>query len=375
MRVLVAPDKFAGTLSADAAARAIAQGWTSVRPRDTVVRHPLADGGPGFLDALRPALEGRVVEVPTRDPLGRPVPAWILIVGEVAYVETAHACGLHLLSAPERDPLRASSRGVGLLVAAAIRAGAVQVVLGLGGSATNDAGAGMLAALGAAPVDASGAEVLAAGDLASCVRLRAAPNLDGVELIAATDVDNPLIGPAGASAVFGRQKGAGPHQIAVLEHAVSTFADVLQRELPRCPRELAHRSGGGAAGGLGAAILACGGRREPGFELVSRLTRLDDELATCDLAITGEGALDDQSVRGKAVAGVAAAARRRRIPCVALVGQIALSPPAASQLGLAAIRSLAEHMGSVSAAMARPADGLRTLTAELATDWPPPPSI
>jgi glycerate 2-kinase len=372
VRVLVCPDKFAGSLSADAAAAAIAAGWSEAYPSDQVVVRPLADGGPGLLDVVARAVDGRRLAVSTVDPLLRPVPGWLLIHDRTAYVESAQACGLHLLSRDEYDPLAASSYGLGVLVRSAAGEGVETIVVGLGGSATNDGGAGMLAALGAVPVDGSGHPLPPGGlALADCVELHGHPDLGGARLVAATDVDNPLVGPYGASVVFGPQKGARERDVDRLDAALVVFAAVLSRSLAGCPPELDRLPGGGAAGGLGAAILALGGRRESGFELVRRLSRLDDELDACDLVITGEGSLDEQSVRGKAVGGVAAACRDRGKPCVVLSGRVTLGRAALDALGVAEARSLVEHLGSVERALADAAPGLAGLAAEVARAWRP----
>lgn len=371
MRVLVCPDKFAGTLSAVEVADAIAAGWRSAAPGDEVVTLPLSDGGPGFVEVLAGAVRGRRVPVATVDPLGRPAAAEVLVAGDTGYVESAHACGLHLLSEAERDPLTTTSYGLGVLVAMLVESGLRRIVLGLGGSATNDGGAGMLAALGATPVDAAGYQLPYGGAaLLGVAGLSGPPRLRSVELVAATDVDNPLTGPHGASAGYGPQKGAGPAEVRVLDAALERFAGVLSVSLESCPPGLAALPGGGAAGGLGAAVLALGGRCESGIGLVRRLVGLDRELDRADLVLTGEGSFDDQSLRGKVVAGVAGAARERRKPCVVLAGRVsgrvAADPELAASAGVTAVRSLAGHLGGVEAAMARPAEGLRALAATLA---------
>src|SRR5690606_8644376 len=257
--------------------------------------------------------------------------------------------------------------GVGALIAAAVESGVRRVVVGLGGSSTNDGGAGMLAALGAAPVDAAGYALPYGGAaLAGCAGLTGLPRLRQVELVAATDVDNPLVGPEGASAVFGPQKGASPEDVALLDAALTRFAEVLEAALPTCPRGLAALPGAGAAGGLGAALFACGARRESGIDLVRRLTGLDAALGECDLVITGEGSFDAQSLRGKVVAGVAAAARDRGVPCVVVAGRVAADAELAAAAGVSEAHSLVDHFGSVDEAMARPAEGLREIAAHLA---------
>lgn len=370
MRVLICPDKFAGTLSAVEAASALASGWRDTAPADEVMTRPLSDGGPGFLTVLHTALGGRLVPVETVDPLGRPVAAEVLVVGFTAYVESAQACGLHLLTGAERDPKAATSYGLGPLISFAVESGVREVVVGLGGSATNDAGAGMLAALGAAPLDSAGYALPYGGAaLLACVSLGGVPRIRDTELVAATDVDNPLVGLRGASAVYGPQKGATRADVLLLDSALERFATVLEKDLPTCPSGLATRPGGGAAGGLGAAILALGGRCESGIGLVRRLSRLDEALDAADLVITGEGAFDDQSLRGKVVAGVAAAARDRGLPCVVVAGRVEAGRREAAAAGIIEAHSLVDHIGSVAEAMAHPAEGLRSLGARLAGQW------
>jgi glycerate kinase len=285
---------------------------------------------------------GVVREVPTTDPLGRPVLGSILLHEQTAYVESAQACGLHLLAPSERDPLVATTYGLGALVTAALEARVRTVVVGLGGSATNDGGAGLLAALGAPP--SSGASVLGA-----------------TALLGASDVDNPLTGPTGASAVFGPQKGATPSDVDLLDERLAAFAARLERELPGCPAGLASLAGAGAAGGLGAAILALGGRLTSGVDLVLERTGLSTVIGSADLVLTGEGSYDAQSLRGKATAGVMAAARAHGVPCLVLAGQVSVADASAF--------SVAEHVGSVARALAEPAESLRSLTARLARDF------
>jgi glycerate kinase len=370
VRILVCPDKFAGTLSAVDVGAAVAEGWRSRAPDDTVTRLPLSDGGPGFVDVVQAAVGGTVSQVATCDPLGRPVTGSVLVAGATGYVESAQACGLHLLAPAERDPKLTTSYGLAALLAAAVESGVREIVVGLGGSGTNDGGAGMLAALGAIPLDRAG-YVLPYGGAAlrECDRLDGVPRLRGVSLVAATDVDSPLTGLYGASNVFGPQKGASREDVLLLDAALERYAAVLERDLPGCPPGLAGLPGAGAAGGLGAAILACGGRRESGIGLVRRLTGLDEALTRCDLVITGEGSFDDQSLRGKVVAGVAEAARDFGVPCVVLAGKVSAGRRGALAAGVTETHSLVEHFGSEEEALRRPADGLREIAARLAGQW------
>ena len=370
MRVLVCPDKFAGTLSALQAAAAVVAGWRSVAPADELVVRPLSDGGPGFLDVIESSVRAWRIPVSACDPLGRPARADVLLVGDTAYVECAQTCGLHLLRPDERDPKATTSYGLGLVMIAAIESGAHTLVVGLGGSGTNDGGAGMLAALDAAPLDEAGYALPYGGAaLLGCARLAGAPRLRSVRIVAATDVDNPLTGLNGASAVFGPQKGARPDDVSVLDAALARFAEVLEREIPGCPPDLAHLPGAGAAGGLGAGLMALGGRRESGFAHVRQVTGFDRELDTADLVITGEGSFDPQSLRGKVVSGVAAAARDRGIPCVVVAGQVSAGRREAAQAGVTEAHSLAEHAGGVTEAIRHADETMRSVAARLAGQW------
>lgn len=370
MRVLICPDKFAGTLSAVEAAEAIAAGWQAGAPGDEVSVRPLADGGPGFLEVLAAAVGGRFVPAATVDPLGRPVPGSVLVTGDRGYLESAQACGLHLVEPDRRDPKVTTSYGLGLLLLAAAETGVREVVIGLGGSATNDAGAGMLAALDAAPLDAAGYALPYGGAaLAGCAGLGGVPRLRDLRLVAATDVDNPLTGLYGASSVFGPQKGASREDILLLDAALERFAAVLERELPTSPQGLAGLPGAGAAGGLGAALLALGGRTVSGIGLVRELTGLDAALDAADLVITGEGSFDAQSLRGKLVSGVAEGARDRGLPCLVLAGRVSAGRREAAAAGVTEAHSLVEHFGGVERAMAEAADGLTGLAARLARQW------
>lgn len=366
VRVLICPDKFAGTLSAPEVAQAVADGWTV--PGDALVQRPLADGGPGFVEVLTTSLEGRRIPVDTVDPLGRPARGEILYANGVAYVESAQACGLHLLTVEERNPRTATSYGLGLLLAAAVETGAAEIVVGLGGSAVNDAGAGMLAALGAAPLDVAGMALPYGGAaLSAAASLGGVPQLRQARLVAATDVDNPLTGLHGASSVFGPQKGASRADVLLLDAALEHFAGVLEKTFGIT--DLASQPGGGAAGGIGAALIALGGRVTSGINLVTNLIGLDRELDIADLVITGEGSFDHQSLRGKVVAGIAAGAQERGLPCVVLAGRNETGQREASAAGVTETHTLVEHFGNVETALTEPARGLRELAGRLAGQW------
>ncbi|MDX6287901.1 MAG: glycerate 2-kinase [Frankiales bacterium] len=353
VQVLVAPDSFGGTLSAVEVAGAIATGWRRGRLADQVEELALSDGGPGFVDAMYNALGGDLLPVTVRDPLARPVPGVLLLVGGTAYVESAQACGLHLLAAGERDPMQTSSYGVGELLTAALDTGAQRVVVGLGGSGTNDGGRGMLGALG-----------LREHDTGMVDRSGLHPLLGSVDLVAATDVDNPLLGPQGASVVFGPQKGAGPETVVVLEARMRRWAAVLDPGA-------AELAGAGAAGGLGYALLAVGARRESGFGVVADAVGLAARLGGVDLVLTGEGCFDQQSLRGKVCAGVVRLAQAAGVPCAVLAGQVRIEPDQAVAAGMQAVYSVADEVSSVEEAMAHPAEGLVALAERVAREWPP----
>lgn len=371
MRVLIAPDKFAGTLNAVEAAEAIADGWQRTAPDDEVTVAPLADGGPGFIDVLHASLGGSLVAATVRGPLGSPVPAAFLLVGDVAYIESAQACGLALLPVgtdgrtPEPDvATRVSTYGVGELIGHAVAAGATRIVVGLGGSGTNDGGAGMLAALGATSepddalvngpqrlVDVTGVDVEAARE-----------RVEGIELVAATDVDNPLLGLRGATNVFGAQKGiVSDESKLTADGALNRLADLVDRELADAP-------GSGAAGGLGYGLLALGASRASGLTTVADAVGLTDALKTCDLVLTGEGKLDWQSLGGKAVSGLAELAGAAMRPCVVLAGAVELGNRELRVNGIEAAYSMVDVVGT-EAAFAEPAESLARLAQRVAKTW------
>ncbi|MEJ8277387.1 glycerate kinase [Pseudonocardia spirodelae] len=369
MRIVVAPDSFGGTLSAREAAEAIAEGWRRGAPGADVRIVPLADGGTGFAEVLHTALGGTVHEREVTGPLGDPVTGSWLRVGDTAYLECASACGLHHVPREDRVPgvaRTATTHGVGELLADARDAGVTRAVVGLGGSATTDGGAGMLAALGAVPVDDDGLPLPPGGAaLDCCARLDGRPDLGGMELVAASDVDNPLLGRHGAAAVFGPQKGADDAAVAELDTALARFADVLAGLAGRDVREI---PAAGAAGGLGAALLALGARVESGAGLVRELVGLDAELDSADVVVTGEGSFDWQSLRGKLITAVARGAADRGTPCVVLAGQVSVGRREAGAAGVDAAFGVADEVG-VEASMADPAGTLAGLAARVAPRW------
>lgn len=385
MRVLIAPDRFTGTLSAGQAAEAIAEGWGRGQACDELTLRPLSDGGPGFLDVLAGALGGATVSVTVADPLGRPVPAAVLIAQSggiaTAYIESAQACGLHLLAQGERNPMVTSTYGVGQLIEVAVARGVRRVVVGLGGSGTNDGGAGMLAALGAGDPDAlsaGGAKLKDLDDDALPGLTRVRERLHSIELVAATDVDSPLLGLHGASAVFGPQKGATAQSAQDLESALGRLTDVVRRTVPPARDLLNGREmrldweqGAGAAGGLGYGLLLLGGRRISGVQAVLEAVGFDALLEANDLVVTGEATFDWQSLRGKVVAAVAEAALSRAKPTVVIAGQTLVGRRDSMALGISATYPVAENPAEVAAARADPVGTLAARAERVATTWSP----
>jgi len=385
VHVLVAPDCFTGTLTAGEAADAIAEGWRRSAPDDDLTLLPLSDGGPGFLDVLSRALGGTTVSVTAADPLGRPVPAAVLLVDEggrrTAYIESAQACGLHLLAVGERDPLVTTTLGVGQLIEAAVAEGATRVVVGLGGSGTNDGGAGMLAALGVGDPDvlaAGGARLRDLADDALDGLTQVRERLRAIELVLATDVDSPLLGFQGASAVFGPQKGATPEMTQELESALGRFAEVVRKVVPSSRDLLTGREmrlerepGAGAAGGLGYGMLLLGGRRVSGVRAALQAVGFEALVQGADLVVTGEGRFDGQSLRGKVVAGVAEVALAGATPTVVIAGQALVGRREAMSLGISGTYAVADNPGQVAAALADPVGTLVARAAQVALTWSP----
>ena len=362
MRVVFAPDKFAGTLTAVEAAAAMAEGWVRRAPDDETVEVPMSDGGPGFVDVLHAALGGEQQLVTVPDPYGVPVPAAVLRVGDTAYVESAQAVGLHLTEPEDRAPERGSTRGLGELIAAALDSGATRLVLGLGGSATNDAGAGLLAALGAT-CEAGTLEGGAAGlaDVAG-VDLRAPrERLAGIELVVASDVDNPLLGINGATKIYGPQKG-------LPEERLVTVDGWLQRFAEQTDRKVAATKGAGAAGGLGFALMLLGATREPGVGVVAGAVGLADRVRGAGLVVTGEGAFDFSSRAGKVPYGVAEVATGALVPCIALAGQVLIGSREMRVLGVESAYSVVDLVGQ-ERAFAAPAESLAALAERTARTW------
>lgn len=371
VRVLIAPDDFTGTLSAPAAAAAIARGWAQVKPADDLRLVPLSDGGPGFVAAMAMARGVPLREAAVTGPRGEAVRARWCLDGTTAYLEVAECCGLALIPGELRDPSHTTSAGVGDCMLAAIGEGATRLVIGLGGSGVNDGGAGMLEALGAVAYAVDGTALVGAlqagptafADIAAIDVSPAMSAVDGIEIVVASDVDNPLLGPRGATVGFGPQKGATEAQLGELEAALAHLSALLGRR--RDGKDAAVALGAGAAGGIGFALLHLGGRRVAGIDTVLAEAGFDPNV---DLVLTGEGALDWQTLRGKVITGVCRAAATTGAPVVALCGVVRLTPRECSELGLAGAYALVDLAGE-ERALGEAATVLSELAARVARTW------
>ncbi|PXY27575.1 glycerate kinase [Prauserella muralis] len=370
MRVVVAPDKFKGSLTAVEAAEAIAEGVRAAAPGAEVTLCPVADGGEGTLDVLL-AAGGKRVDLRVSGPLSQQVDAWYVVLDGTAYLESARACGIEYVTPSPETALAAHTYGVGELMAHALAGGASRIVLTVGGTASTDGGSGMLRALGAVLRDDAGAEpALGGGPLgtvASVDLTAVRERLGGAAVRVATDVTNPLLGPEGAAAVFGPQKGAGPAQVRQLEASLRAWAGALERAGGAPVGDVPSAgAGGGVSGGAMSALAA---RAESGFELVVELTGVAGALPGAELAITGEGSLDRQSLAGKAPAGIAAMAGRAGVPVLAVAGRVALRDDELAGAGIAGSRALIDHARSLDEARRDAYPLLREQTTELVRDW------
>ncbi|MCW3159064.1 glycerate kinase [Micropruina sonneratiae] len=366
MKVVLAPDSFKESMSAAEAAAAMARGVRAVYADAECVEVPMADGGEGTAEALVDALGGQWREVATVDALGRPITArYGLTPDGLAVIEVAAAVGIGLIPPAEREVMASSSAGVADLVRDALDAGATHVIVGLGGSATTDGGAGLLAGLGAVWLDADGValaahpEALTRLDRVDLTGLD--PRLERVEIELACDVTNPLLGPSGSAAVFGPQKGASPEQVPVLDGVLTRIADALVAAGRADVREV---PGAGAAGGLGAAFLSLGGRRRRGVEVVAEAAGLARHVAGVDLVLTGEGSIDSQTLAGKTPAGVAEVAAASGAPVIAFAGRLGEGAEELVGNGFAAVVSITTGPCDLATALA---DGPANLERAVAT--------
>ncbi|MFJ7501519.1 glycerate kinase [Serratia grimesii] len=372
-KVVIAPDSFKESLSALEVAEAIERGFRQVYPQAQYVKLPMADGGEGTVDSMVAATGGEIVRVEVMGPLGQPVQAFygLLGDGETAVIEMAAASGLHLAPKALRDPRITTSYGTGELILAVLERGVKAIILGIGGSATNDGGAGMMQALGARLLDDKQNPLLPGGaalaQLAQIDLSEVDPRLQQVSVTAACDVDNPLCGPHGASAVFGPQKGATPEMVTQLDSALSHFGSLLQQATGR---EVINTPGAGAAGGMGAALLGMlNARLRPGIEIVIETLRLEEALCDADLVITGEGRLDSQSIHGKTPIGVARVAKRHGLPVIGIAGSLSKDYQVVHQHGIDAAFSVLDRIVTLDEALTEAADNLEVTARNVAAVW------
>ncbi|HHG9512335.1 TPA: glycerate kinase [Citrobacter amalonaticus] len=363
MKIVIAPDSYKESLSALEVANAIEQGFREIWPDADYVKLPVADGGEGTVEAMVAATAGRIVDVDVTGPLGKTVTAFFGLSGDerTAFIEMAAASGLELVPVALRDPLKTTSWGTGELIRHALDAGVDHIIIGLGGSATNDGGAGMVQALGAKLLDARQNEIGKGGAaLDALTRIDISqldPRLAACRIEVACDVTNPLTGKEGASAVFGPQKGATVETIDRLDTALAHYAQIIARDLEVDVLELA---GGGAAGGMGAALYAfCGAQLRRGIEIVTDALQLDACVADADLVVTGEGRMDSQTIHGKVPVGVAKVAKRYHKPVIGIAGSLTADVGIVHEHGLDAVFSVIYTICTLDDALKNAAENVR----------------
>ncbi|HEY5975693.1 MAG TPA: glycerate kinase [Geobacteraceae bacterium] len=370
MKIVIAPDSYKESLSALQVATDIEAGFREVFPDAEYIKLPMADGGEGTVAAMVAATGGTFVEMNVTGPLGEPVKASYGLTGDgkTAIVEMAAASGLTLVTPALRNPLKTTTYGTGELIKAALDTGVCNVIIGIGGSATNDGGAGMLQALGVKLLDHGGHDIgFGGGELANLERI----DISGMDhrllacrIEAACDVDNPLTGPLGASAVFGPQKGATPEMVAQLDAILSRYADLISRDLGL---QVASVPGAGAAGGMGAALLAfCGAQLRPGVEIVMEAVGLEARVRDADLVITGEGRMDSQTIHGKTPIGVARVAKRYGKPVIGIAGSLATDACEVHKHGIDAVFSVLNRVSTVAEALSHASENVRAASRNIA---------
>lgn len=370
MKIVIAPDSYKESLSALEVARAIEAGFREIYPDAEYIKLPVADGGEGTVEAMVAATQGRVVQVEVTGPLGEAVPGFFGVSGDerCAFIEMAAASGLELLPPAARNPLKTTSWGTGELIRHALDLGVSRIIIGIGGSATNDGGAGMVQALGAQLLTADGQPISPGGaGLSTLAKIDISgldPRLAQCRIDVACDVTNPLIGDEGASAVFGPQKGATPEMVTQLDRALAHYAEQIAQELDL---DVLTLEGGGAAGGMGAALYAfCGAHLRPGIDIVTDALHLDALVADADLVITGEGRIDSQTIHGKVPVGVARVAKRYQIPVIGIAGSLTADVGVVHQHGLDAVFSVLHRICSLDEALAEAGTNVRMAARNIA---------
>ncbi len=356
MKIVIAPDSFKGSATSRKAAEAIGKGVHLIFPEAELIEIPVADGGEGTVEALTDSLKGKVVKKRVKGPLGEVVDAeYGILPGEVAVIEMASASGLPLVPVDKRNPLLSSTYGTGQLISDAMDRGCREIILGIGGSATNDGGAGMARALGFRFLNSEGFEIPEGGGALIALEDIDDSGMDerikDTKFLVACDVTNPLTGPEGASYIYGAQKGASVNDIKLLDSALDKLAKVVSSKYCRSNNKI---PGAGAAGGLGYGLMEfCGGKLKSGIEIVLDLIKFDDFLDGIDLVISGEGRIDGQSVYGKVPVGIAGRAKKKNIPVLVVVGDIGPKVDAVYNYGIDAVMSSVNKAMSLNEAMSR----------------------
>ena len=370
MKIVIAPDSYKESLSALDVACAIEAGFREIYPDAEYVKIPVADGGEGTVEAMVAATQGRVLPVKVTGPLGEPVAGFYGVSGDeqCAFIEMAAASGLELLSPAQRNPLKTTSWGTGELIRHALDLGVRRIIIGLGGSATNDGGAGMVQALGAKLLTDEHQQIGQGGaELAALMKIDISEldsRLADCQIDVACDVTNPLTGEEGASAVFGPQKGATPEMVTNLDHALAHYAACIKQDLGI---DVLSLEGGGAAGGMGAALFAfCGAKLRPGIDIVTEALHLDTLVADANLVITGEGRMDSQTIHGKVPVGVARVARRYHIPVIGIAGSLTADVGVVHQHGIDAVFSVLYRICSLDDALAHAGENVRMAARNIA---------
>ncbi|MFG0516777.1 glycerate kinase [Kluyvera intermedia] len=370
MKIVIAPDSYKESLSALDVACAIEAGFREIYPDAEYVKIPVADGGEGTVEAMVAATQGRVLPVKVTGPLGEPVAGFYGVSGDeqCAFIEMAAASGLELLSPAQRNPLKTTSWGTGELIRHALDLGVRRIIIGLGGSATNDGGAGMVQALGAKLLTDEHQQIGQGGaELAALMKIDISEldsRLADCQIDVACDVTNPLTGEEGASAVFGPQKGATPEMVTNLDHALAHYAARIKQDLGI---DVLSLEGSGAAGGMGAALFAfCGAKLRPGIDIVTEALHLDTLVADANLVITGEGRMDSQTIHGKVPVGVARVAKRYHIPVIGIAGSLTADVGVVHQHGIDAVFSVLYRVCSLDDALAHAGENVRMAARNIA---------
>ena len=369
MHIVIAPDSFKECLSAAQVGLAISEGIKRIVPEAEITCIPVADGGEGTVAALVTATGGKIIQTPSVDALNRPIDSFygILGDGETAVIEMAAASGIELLSPEERNPLIATTYGTGLLIKAALEAGFNRIIIGIGGSATNDGGAGMAQALGFGLFDKDGLPLGLGGSflgaLHSIDRSNVHPLLQKAKITVACDVRNPLLGLSGATYVYGPQKGATPEMLETLEENMAHFSRILQKGLEI---NVSKIPGAGAAGGLGAGLMAfCKAEISSGFELVSKLTNLEKYVSQATLVFTAEGKIDSQTAFGKTISGVAQLAKKYKVPVIALAGTVTDNLTELYKLGITSVFAIGDQPMGLEESKARASELLANTSEQI----------